>query len=215
MINQFGTQRYTRRMERHFWGLNAAEWAAVTSIVNVLLVAILVLVNIRYMRSAAEQAEAARGQARAASEQASLASETINRTAAQLKEQFMLKLTEIISDFRQLNYRLDFLINKVRTKWGQGVEHLDSMLPPTWPSMVYMVRTQMTSHGDHIDRIERGLTNAVILLNDQMLRQPNAREHEMFLAAANDLEEASKSVKAILTLLQNSLNAALPNSNRA
>jgi hypothetical protein len=190
-------------VERHILGLTPTEWGAVASIVNVALVFVLVLVNIRYMRSAARQADASHEQASAAREQASVALEGINLTSAQLREQFLLRLTEILIDFRRLNLRLDFLRNKVRNSWGMGMTPLDNLLPVTWPTMVRIVETQAPSRIEDLRKIERLLTNAEFLINEQMAKPANNRDPEVMKAAANDLDEAATPLKGILTMLEN------------
>jgi hypothetical protein len=174
------------------FGLSANGVMAFTSVVNVSIVCILAVFNYRYMKSAAEQALAAR-------EQAQAASENIKLTREQIEQQRSLKLVEALVDFR----RMQGLINwwMLRLEESGAIGSFPELLPNNWPNMFQIVE-QSTSAKDQLLTIESHLRNAEMLVADQLARSRDYRDSKVFKAAAGDLSDADRALKEVLERLE-------------
>jgi hypothetical protein len=184
-----------------------SEWAsnevmAFASVVNVLLVGVLAFLNYRYVRSAAEQAKAAR-------EQAVAALDNIKIVRGQIQEQRSLKLTEALVDFRRLQYVINFWLPRLEGAWG-AISSFPQILPDNWPSMFHIVEQSVPSEQQELLKIENHVRNAEMIVNEQLQRKVGFQYPEVFKAAANDLAVANRALTSVL----DGLEAAFPERSR-
>lgn len=188
--------------ERLLFGWSPAWWTAIATVINVAVVIFLAFVNFRYMRSAAKQAEAAANQASATVKQTSAAFENITLLKNQIKDQALLKLTETLIDLRRMNLHLESWIPKLTESWGQ-LPPFEGFLPDNWPSMVFVIERNMPSQKQNLRSMETHITNAEMLLNDQLARSASNRQPDVMKAVSNDLNAASRPLREILSELEN------------
>jgi hypothetical protein len=174
-------------------GLSANGVMAVTSVVNVLIVCILALFNYRYMKSAAEQATAAR-------EQAQTASENIKLMKEQIQEQRSLKLTEALVDFRRMQDLIKWWSPRLDTHWGT-IEEIPALLPHNWASMLQIVEQSAPSEQDQLLIVESCVRNAQMIVDAELQRPASHRDDKVFKAAANDLSDANRALTKVLEAL--------------
>lgn len=138
------------------FGWTPSGWAALASVINVVLVGVLALSNYLYMRSAAEQAKAAHEQALAASENIKLLKE-------QIQEQRSLRMTETLVDIRRLQYLVDWWLPKLTSDWG-SLSAFEPLLPANWPSMFQIVERTVPSEAENLLKVESRVRNAQTLI---------------------------------------------------
>ncbi len=182
-----------------WFGLSPAEWTAIATVINAALVIVLAIINFRYMRSAAEQAKAAIKQATASEQQAAAARANIDLLKNQMQDQTLLKRTETLIDLRRMNLLLASWAPKVSENWGQ-LPPFEGLLPVNWPSIVFVVERNIPNQQENLKSIETHLTNAEMLMKDQLARAAKA---DVMKAAAIDMDAASRPLREILLDLEN------------
>jgi len=183
-------------------GRSPGWWTAVAAIVNVLVVVILVVINFRYMRSAAKQAGAALEQAKAAEKQAAAALESIDLVKRQMRDQEKLKRIEAVIDLHRLRMQLDWWIPKLEGSWGQ-LPPPESFLPDNWASIVFVVETALPGRKENLAVIETKVRNAENLVKTELKKPQNYQDGQVFKAASRDLAEASRPLGELLSALEN------------
>jgi len=175
-------------------GWNPNDVMAFASVVNVVLVFVLAAFNYRYMRSAAEQAAAAR-------EQAAAALENIKILKNQVREQNALRLTEALVDFRRLDHLIRWWMPRLDSEWG-AISSFPSLLPQNWPSMFHIVEQTVPEGNTDLLKIESHVRNAETIMSEALSRNPTYRNASVFKAAANDLSEAGTALRSVLDELE-------------
>lgn len=189
--------------ERLVFGLGPAWVMAIAAVLNVAVVVVLAIINFRYMRSAARQADATTKQADAATRQALAAFENINLLKEQVRDLASLKLTETMIDLRRMCFSLEWWSPKLEPSWGSLPSVFDGGLPDNWPSIVHLVERTVPNQKENLANIERHIRNAEMLIRDQLARSPNYRQTDVLRVAACDLNEALGPLRAVLLELEN------------
>jgi hypothetical protein len=182
--------------------LNANQWIAIATVVNVAIVGVLAIINFRYMRSASKQADAADRQAKAAFENIALVKD-------QIQSQAKLKVTETLIDLRRMVFLVEMWCPKVRDSWGD-LPPYEPFLSDNWPSMVHVIEKITPNQAENLRKIEQHILNAETLIKGQLARNPTNRQANVMQAAANDLDEISATLKAVLLEAENVSRRAYP-----
>jgi hypothetical protein len=166
-----------------------------------LTVVVLVFINVRYLRIAKLQAEAANAQARESQRQADAAMESLKLLKAEAQQRTAQELSRVIAILRGMSADVALWKPIVKERWGTAPSTIH-LIPDDWPLVVYYAGTVSPELREKALDVYTKLANANYQITQFLSTLIASRNPSILEPAYLNLENATPDLMYVIGVLE-------------